>query len=195
MPRHDGGSAARSSTDCSGPRRAKSACFSSSHKMAGPREGGRLLFRRQAHIRERPAPHGTMGYVGQRPFSRGGSRRQDYSSQNAGRDNSSRAPERRDLTEGEARASGGRGSAGVGGALPPALSPLKRAASRAALETGKRDGGFCPRKFSVVAFTFPPLAQGSLSPRLRSVTVTPRSYKWRRANFRGWGWRQRPTRA
>lgn len=166
MPRHDGGSPARSSTDCSGPRRAKSACFSSSHKMAGPREGGRLLFRRQAHIREQPALHGTMGYVGQSRFSWGDSQGEDYNSQNAWRDNSSRAPKRRDLTEGVERASWGRGSAEVGGVLPPALATLKLSGSRAALQTGKCEGVFSLSKVLCLWFYSPRLCPWTNFPHL-----------------------------
>lgn len=45
-------------------------------------------------------PHGTMGNVGQSCFSLSNSLRRDYNPQNASRPNSSRAPRRRDLTEG-----------------------------------------------------------------------------------------------
>ena len=65
----------------------------------------------------------------------------------------------------------------VGGVLPPAIATLKLLASPAALKTGKRDGVFCSRKFSVFGFT-PRLRPRTNFPHLSGrvkVTISPTS--------------------
>lgn len=111
--------------------------------MAGRREGGRLLFRRQAHFRGRPVPHGLMGFVGRDLFSNGVCGLRDYNSRRAPRGHSWRAPRRRDLgRESGARAKARSAADWRRGAESRHLLWSPRDARAAALKTGKRDGVF-----------------------------------------------------